>query len=258
MTERTVLPLTAELPFGSTFEHVFTMKLPYLKAFKATHIYFAPPMHAWRIDEIEIDGVSQLSALPEQASLFNSVRWFHTIYPDAKICIVGRFDKPMTGTFTGSLMGQIVARETKRDAFSGVIRFLDLRTGEFLASTSMDTQRIGPVPHGDMASFVGASPARALRVQKFVLDRFASHWSVVDIRVGDRSQLMPGGDEIPGDMFAPGMVDTRISLDSLSAGQEFQLKLRNRSPRLAGERFFGATCYCDVAPEVDMPRGVLL
>jgi hypothetical protein len=200
----------------------------------------------WTIRSIEFDGREQIDqelpgALFAADGAFLHARWLDSLKTGSKIRLVAAHSGGQgDGEFRAALVGVDVPPTSDPRALSGPVRLRDGATGVPIAAACDGPDRVLP---GQSAWFVARPQITgALLVEGIIIDLACEEWTIEDLRVGGRGQFAAAG-SVPGEVFAPGVVDAILRLDLVAAGGELAIKAAYRGTNPRG-RFFGATCVC--------------
>jgi len=197
----------------------------------------------WDLCSLVVDDRELLDQeLPGSLFVANSsarAPWIDTLRADSSIYVSAMYrGSAGEGHFRVGLGGVAVPPSHDPRAFSGPIR-LRSSSGEPIPVTCDGPERVLP---GQVAWFV-ARADRAVRIDGLVLDLACEEWTIEDVSLGGKSQLVVGS--LTGDVFSPDPLGPRVTLVNvpLDAGTELGIKATYRGPNPRG-RFFGMTCTC--------------
>lgn len=98
----------------------------------------------------------------------------------------------------------------------------------------------GTVAAGASATITARPQAVAFKPQRIVIpSTIAPDFIILDIKVGNKSQLVQSG-ELPGEAFAPDLVDGEMEMDTVQTSQDFVVSITNIS---GAARQFRAAVY---------------
>lgn len=134
--------------------------------------------------------------------------------------------------FFGSLVVVKADLDCKVTDYSGWIRLRG--KGDALISVACD----GPsrVPFGESVWFV-ARPRQTFRPTNLAIAHRPEDWAIEDLRVDGKTQLVPGGGEIPGICFHPDGMDVFMRLDVVPVDKPLAIRARYVGSNPRGGRF---------------------
>jgi len=170
----------------------------------------------WIVNDLEIDGRSQLSQKDLPGALFSGLRGvatgrgstelklsgFDTVERESELALIVTYvgSHPEGAAFIGAALGSRPPQRPTVVAFSTATEIPP-------TTTTTISLRVENAPF-QVTRIVIEDPGKP---------DSAANWIVNDIRVNDRSQFGQGGD-LPGDVFSVNMIDSFLSIETCPAG----------------------------------------